>query len=228
MNKNPILIVFLIFLMSLTSSIILFNWLENSANLKLPIGEFEGALAGFIGVFYMLERSFQKLSKQKKYPVLNLPTDYLSFISEDYGISFGFPKNYKIESIFDIKVIGTIKIDDKRSNINIVHEFMNNELVQNKSETEIIKHVVDQSEKIISEIGVIGNVIRKPYSLSGLKGGWQQYKITSQHENLIQTQVIIPNFKTKSIWYFTLTSLEKDLNRDIEVFENVLSTVSFS
>lgn len=228
MNKNPILIVFLIFLMSLTSSIILFNWLENSANLKLPIGEFEGALAGFIGVFYMLERSFQKLSKQKKYPVLNLPTGYLSFISEDYGISFGFPKNYKIESIFDIKVIGTIKIDDKRSNINIVHEFMNNELVQNKSETEIIKHVVDQSEKIISEIGVIGNVIRKPYSLSGLKGGWQQYKITSQHENLIQTQVIIPNFKTKSIWYFTLTSLEKDLNRDIEVFENVLSTVSFS
>ena len=61
-NLVTLALIVALFLMSLFSAVILFKFLDSQANVQTPVGKFGGALAGFIGVFYMLLMGFQQLN----------------------------------------------------------------------------------------------------------------------------------------------------------------------
>jgi len=55
----PLFVIGALFLLSLVAAIVLFKWLENTAVVKLPFGQFGGAVAALIGLFLMLFNAYQ-------------------------------------------------------------------------------------------------------------------------------------------------------------------------
>ncbi|MHA2344037.1 MAG: hypothetical protein ACXADW_19415 [Candidatus Hodarchaeales archaeon] len=94
---HPLLVIVILFVMSISAAYVLFKLLENTAVVKLPFGQFGGAIAGFIGVFLILYNSYQSLSES---PV---NTDLESAFNPSIGASWipvnvnsGLPEKIKI------------------------------------------------------------------------------------------------------------------------------------
>ena len=70
---QPLLIVAGLFAMSLVAAVVLFKWLENTAVVRVPFGQFGGAIAGFIGVFLILQHSYTTLAAIDTPPSISVP-----------------------------------------------------------------------------------------------------------------------------------------------------------
>jgi uncharacterized membrane protein len=62
MADHPLFVIGILFSLSLLASVVLFKYFKNSAMIKTPAGQFGGAIAGFIGVFLLLQNAFTELT----------------------------------------------------------------------------------------------------------------------------------------------------------------------
>jgi len=231
MNTEPLIIIASLFSMSLLASIVLFKWLENTAIVNLPFGKFGGAVAGFIGVFLILQNSYESFAVPGKPPSLDIPAGYETFISELYGIGVGFPGELKFDSSIDVKFIGMIGFKERRSNMNITVAQLTGSELKELSEDEARQKIIDGSIEMVSNMFMNSELAeRKKYSLSAIKGERYviRWKPRGQTKQIITTQIVIPNFQKQAVYTFTLTTFNPDdLERDNDLFNDIMSTVKF-
>src|SRR5262249_47282476 len=110
----------------LLAAIVLFKWLENTAVVRVPFGQFGGAIAGFIGVFLTLFHSYRGLDVRRDLLELRLPDTHTPYVSDAYGFGFGYPKRYNIkkqgtnmESLGTIDLAGSCDLTGSRTQMNI-------------------------------------------------------------------------------------------------------------
>lgn len=65
MPSNPLVVITLLFLLSLTAAVILFAFFKSTAVIKTPKYQAGGAIAGFMLVYGVLYPSYQKISDDK-------------------------------------------------------------------------------------------------------------------------------------------------------------------
>lgn len=115
---NALLVVFCIFSMSLIGAWVLFKLLENTAVVKLPFGTFSGAVAGFFGIYFLLNNSYNTLQKKDQID-LKPPDGFYSFVSQDYHFGFCYPKELKLyDSNMAYQVIKQITFPNQPGGIN--------------------------------------------------------------------------------------------------------------
>jgi len=186
--------------MSLIASIILFKWLENTAFVKLPFGQFGGSIAGFIGVFLILQNSYAQFSTQTTPLSLDLPNNYGTLISEQYGIGIGYPNNIKFTTPILMPVtLGVAYIGKGASVSNIIMavKLLEGDELKNQSEHDAIKHMLDYSAKSTSEL-LNTKADRTPFTIQGIKGEKQIFNTTLSGIPKVITQIIIPHFEKMS------------------------------
>lgn len=111
---NPLLVTFCIFSMSLFGALMLFKVLKNTAVVKLPLGQFGGAIAGFIVIFFILGNEYSKLGPEVDIH-LNVPSGFASFVSKDLHLGFVYPKELNFNDRRDeLSVLGDMPFPTKK------------------------------------------------------------------------------------------------------------------
>jgi hypothetical protein len=216
--------------MSLIASVVLFKWLENTAIVRLPFGKFGGSIAGFIGVFLILQNSYGKLATQSMSPTLDVPAGYEAFISEYHGIGFAYPNEYKLDKESNkFETLGLIRINAWPSSSNILFgvEPLQGDVLEDKSEEEARKYILDSNVKNVSKLLINSQVERHSYSINAINGERQVFRGKFDGKEAITIQIIIPNFKKQAVYAFNLTSSSENLKSNEELFYKIMSTVKF-
>lgn len=225
---HPLLIVAGLFAMSLCAAVVLFKWLENTAVVRVPFGRFGGGIAGFIGVFLILQQSYTALAAKDTPPSLSVPAGYEAFISERYGLGVGYPKEFELNPVAELRMIGNLQISDERANIGIGLEALQGDELEEMSRDEARDILLDSNVSTITmmmtDIEVLG---RTPYSMNAIKGEKLELRVTRDDVEYHTVQVVIPHFENQAIYYFTLSTTPEHLKRDQAVFDDILSTVRF-
>ena len=225
---HPLLIVASLFAMSLGAAFVLFKWLENSALVKLPFGQFGGAIAGFIGVFLILQQSYSTLAATDKPESMSVPAGYEVFISKTYGLGVAYPKEFDLDPVGDVIMVGNLQIRDEGSNIGIALQPLNDLELEKLSRDEARDAILDANFKMITTMLPNAEVLgRSPYSMNAIRGEKLELRISVNDKEVHSVQVVIPHFENQAVYYFTLSSTVEHLARDQAVFDDILSTVRF-
>jgi len=226
---NALLVVIAFFIMSLIAAFVLFRWLKNTALVKLPLGQFGGAIAGFIIVFILLNQSYINLKKTPQKIKLDTPTNFKTFISEDYKIGFGYPKNLKFEVPGALTPLASFEITEA-TDASIffgASSFKNFDLEKegiDKIRRERVESSINGLKTMFPNLEIVKVSDKAIKGIKGhlLEGLWQlgskRYKVF---------MILIPNFDINMLYLFTLTTTEVETEKNLALFMEVVSTIEF-
>jgi len=227
---NPMVEVSILFGLSLLAAFILFKYLKNTANVKLPIGQFGGAAAGFIGVYFMLYSSYNSLEKIKsetKTISLRTPPNFKQFTSEEYKFGFGYPNYLRfVNQLGKWKTIdiGLIEISDS-SAIRVQTNKVS--ITDSKSvSSEEIFRIISSLNKEASKAHFSDYVVDKEeaYSVNGISGLMQYANGTLEGTKVRQILYTIPNANIDLVYNFIYTSTESNYEGGKKIFFETIST----
>src|SRR5262245_6795064 len=221
---SPLLVVSALFALSLLAAIILFKWLENTAVVRVPFGQFGGAIAGFIGVFLTLFHSYRGLDVRKDLLELRLPDTHTPYVSDAYGFGFGYPKRYNIKTQGPkTESLATIDLAGSGANINIS--------VIRFDDTDSFECFRTNLGKTSIPPGVV-NVTTTDYPVGGLRGNLIETEpvAASPLEASSSKILILPNPTRKVAYLFSLSTCQncRFTEEDFAAFRDILSTVQVS
>lgn len=223
---EPLVIVASLFSMSLLAAILLFKWLKNTAIVTLPFGRFGGAIAGFIGVFLVLQNSYANFSQKENPPLIEPPPGYSTFISQIDGIGGAYPNNLKLDNSIQLRMIGVLKIGDNNENIIIGLQPFSADLLEGKSKEASRRDIIESNFAPIKLIGA-DLIESHSFSVNGILGERRKYSFKFGENEMRSSQVAIPHFENKALYVFNLTSSPESFEKDQIIFEQLLSTIRF-
>jgi hypothetical protein len=222
---SPLVVIGALFLLSLIAAVVLFKWLESSALVKMPAGQFGGAIAAFIGVFFMLHHAYERLDARKvAVPELRLPDSYVPYISETYGFGFGYPKKdaFRTEGP-RTEVLGIIEMPGSKASVSV-------SIIRFDSADEFERFRTNMDKGWGPGLPGVVNVTATDYSAGGLRGKLMETEPVQASAGGPTKTFILPNPARKVAYLFNLGTCPGCQFTDdaMASFKDILSTVQVS
>jgi hypothetical protein len=226
MADHPLFVIGILFSLSLFASVVLFKYFKNSAMIKTPAGQFGGAIAGFIGVFLLLQNAFTELTTVADKVEIDLPAKYKSFISKDYGFAFGYPAGLPFLEIGTVKLFGSIIIDPTtESNMVFGVGSIQGLDFANMTPNDAWETAAQAAIAGMTEVGGATVERIENHAIQGKKSKLVELKQTQGGRETPAISVIIPNLENKYNYIFVLSTNDSTYNRDRETFLSIVSTL---
>ena len=145
-----------------------------------------------------------------------------------YGLGVGYPKEFELNPIGEVKSIGNLRISDEGANIGIALQPLQGDELEELSRDEARDTFLDSNFSAITTMMIDVEVLaRTPYSMNAIKGEKLELRFKRNDVDFHTVQVVIPHFENQAAYFFNLTSTSEHLERDRAVFDDILSTVRF-
>ncbi|MEZ9139754.1 MULTISPECIES: hypothetical protein [unclassified Shewanella] len=224
---EPIILIVIFFVLSLSAAFILFKWLDNSAVVNTPFGKFGGAIAGFIGVYLLLHNSYSELNENSSTKSLDLPNSYNQYISDKWKFGFGYSKGNQFSEWRKREIVGSVGFGPEGNISFSVEELDGNEL-QNLNKSQAIVSIIDKQLDLIKNIHREHEVLSmEDYSIGGVSGKVIKLKGKLRGKDILTTLIIIPHFELNNLYFFDLTTTEQSHDTHLTEFNKVISTVKY-
>ncbi len=226
----PLTVIGILFVLSLAGAYVLFRWLESTAVVKLPFGQFGGAVAALIGLFLMLFHAYQRLDVKKDLQELRLPDNYAPYVSEAYGFGFGYPKKYSLKTQGSARTesIGTIELAGSPARLNVS--------VIRFDDAESFETFRSSLGAATGSLPGVITVTAADYPAGGLRGKLLEAEPvaaradTSHPEVSPSKTLVLPNPARKVAYLFSLNTCHECQfsAEDLATFKDIVSTVQVS